>query len=181
MGWRFRQRIRIVPGIWLNASKSGLSASIGSHGLTANFNPARRGIRVTESIPGTGLSYSQTLGGDRRSIQQAGCSTTQRKGCSWWLLIALAFVIWHVVAHAGKHDAAPTAAPAAFSRSEQWQHSGQRTNALESPPVNVPKAESVASGELPNRRLTPGDVFDVTVNDLRVRGYSRRVRNVPES
>jgi len=29
MGFRFRKRIRIVPGLWLNASKSGISASIG--------------------------------------------------------------------------------------------------------------------------------------------------------
>jgi hypothetical protein len=28
MGFRFRKRIRIIPGLWLNASKSGISASI---------------------------------------------------------------------------------------------------------------------------------------------------------
>jgi len=38
MGFRFRKRIRIVPGLWLNASKSGISASIGGHGATLNVN-----------------------------------------------------------------------------------------------------------------------------------------------
>ena len=32
MGFRFRKRIRIIPGLWLNASKSGISASVGGHG-----------------------------------------------------------------------------------------------------------------------------------------------------
>jgi hypothetical protein len=38
MGFRFRKRIRIIPGLWLNASKSGISASIGGHGGTLNVN-----------------------------------------------------------------------------------------------------------------------------------------------
>ncbi|MBW0000331.1 MAG: hypothetical protein JO015_14620 [Verrucomicrobia bacterium] len=34
---------------------------------------------------------------------------------------------------------------------------------------------------LPDPRLTPGDVFDVTAGDVCTPGYSRKVRNVPQS
>lgn len=56
MSWRFRRRFRLFPGLWLNLSKSGVSASVGGPGLTYNT----RG-RVTVSAPGTGLSYQHNL------------------------------------------------------------------------------------------------------------------------
>jgi hypothetical protein len=55
MGFRFRKRIRIIPGLWLNASKSGISASLGGHGLTTNIS--KKGVRETVGLPGTGISY----------------------------------------------------------------------------------------------------------------------------
>jgi hypothetical protein len=54
MGWRFRQSFSIVPGLRLNLSKSGLSASIGSSPFTLNVGP--HGLMGTASIPGTGLA-----------------------------------------------------------------------------------------------------------------------------
>lgn len=55
MGWRFRQSFTIVPGLRLNLSKSGLSASIGGAPFTMNVGP--RGAMGTASLPGTGISY----------------------------------------------------------------------------------------------------------------------------
>jgi hypothetical protein len=55
MGWRFRQSFTIVPGLRLNLSKSGLSASIGGAPFTFNVGP--HGLTGTASLPGTGLSY----------------------------------------------------------------------------------------------------------------------------
>lgn len=55
MGWRFRQSFSIVPGLRLNLSKSGLSASIGGAPFTLNVGP--RGLMGTASIPGSGISY----------------------------------------------------------------------------------------------------------------------------
>jgi hypothetical protein len=55
MGWRFRQSFTVVPGLRLNLSKSGLSASIGGAPFTLNVGP--HGLTGTASIPGTGLSY----------------------------------------------------------------------------------------------------------------------------
>lgn len=56
MGFRFRQSIRLFPGVRLNFSKTGTSVSIGGKGATTNIS--NRGVRNTVSLPGTGLSYS---------------------------------------------------------------------------------------------------------------------------
>jgi hypothetical protein len=58
MGFRFRKRIRILPGIWLNLSKRGTSASFGGKGLNMNVKEGK--VRTTASLPGTGLSYRTT-------------------------------------------------------------------------------------------------------------------------
>lgn len=68
MGFRFRRRLRIVPGLWLNISKSRISTSIGRRGMTLNLT--RRGARPTVGIPGTGLSWRgrrMPFGGGRGS------------------------------------------------------------------------------------------------------------------
>jgi hypothetical protein len=57
MGWRFRKSFTVVPGLRLNLSKSGLSASIGGAPFTLNVGP--RGLMGTASVPGTGISYRQ--------------------------------------------------------------------------------------------------------------------------
>jgi len=54
---RFRRRIKLLPGLWLSASKSGLSASMGKPGATLNVG-GRGGPRVTVGASGTGLRYS---------------------------------------------------------------------------------------------------------------------------
>ncbi|MCL3500111.1 DUF4236 domain-containing protein [Klebsiella pneumoniae] len=56
MGFRFRKRIRIAPGLAINISKSGVSTSIGPKGATTNISG--RGIKTTVGIPGSGLSYT---------------------------------------------------------------------------------------------------------------------------
>lgn len=58
VGFRFRRRITIGPGLRLNLSKSGVSASVGRRGLWFTAGP--RGTRETVGIPGSGLSYTQT-------------------------------------------------------------------------------------------------------------------------
>ncbi len=76
MGFRFWRRIRIVPGVTLNLSKSGGSLSFGARG--AHFTVGPHGKRVTAGIPGTGLFYTSTLpggkhdGGDRKISKHSG-------------------------------------------------------------------------------------------------------------
>ncbi|MEZ5851958.1 MAG: DUF4236 domain-containing protein [Hyphomicrobiaceae bacterium] len=60
MGVRFQKRIRIFPGVYINLSKSGVSASVGGKGATVNVNAAGKRM-VTFGIPGTGLSYRAPL------------------------------------------------------------------------------------------------------------------------
>lgn len=64
MGWRFRQSFRLIPGVRLNLSKSGLSCSIGGTPLTLNVGPA--GVYGTASLPGTGISYRHRFDASER-------------------------------------------------------------------------------------------------------------------
>jgi hypothetical protein len=57
MGLRFRKSLRILPGVCLNFSKSGVSASLGVRGATVNIGP--RGTKYTVGLPGTGFSFSE--------------------------------------------------------------------------------------------------------------------------
>lgn len=61
MGFRFQKRISILPGVRLNLSKSRISTSLGGKGATVNVGPDGKPM-VTVGIPGTGMSYRQSLG-----------------------------------------------------------------------------------------------------------------------
>jgi Protein of unknown function (DUF4236) len=60
MGWRFRKSFKLIPGVRLNLSKSGLSCSVG--GAPFTLNVGQRGIYGTASVPGTGISFRQHFG-----------------------------------------------------------------------------------------------------------------------
>ena len=60
MSWRFRRTFKVIPGLRLNLSKSGLSASIGGAPFTLNLGP--HGAMGTASLPGTGISYRHHFG-----------------------------------------------------------------------------------------------------------------------
>jgi hypothetical protein len=59
MGFRFRRSIRLLPGVRLNFSRSGVSTSLGVRG--ASVTVGRRGVRANVGLPGTGISYSTRL------------------------------------------------------------------------------------------------------------------------
>ncbi|EHK1058478.1 DUF4236 domain-containing protein [Salmonella enterica] len=57
MGFKFRKRIKIAPGVYINIGKSGItSATIGKRGASVNIG--KKGVKATSGIPGTGLSYT---------------------------------------------------------------------------------------------------------------------------
>ena len=58
MGWRFRKRIKLAPGLHVNLGMKGLSFTVGGAPVSMNFG--RRGRRTTVSLPGTGLSFVAT-------------------------------------------------------------------------------------------------------------------------
>lgn len=57
MGFRFRRRVTIAPGISLNISKSGLGISAGPRGAKIGVGP--RGVHRSVGIPGTGLHWRE--------------------------------------------------------------------------------------------------------------------------
>ena len=60
-GLRFQKRIRLLPGVRINLSKSGASASVGPRG--ADVKIGRSGVTTHAGIPGTGVSYRRRIGG----------------------------------------------------------------------------------------------------------------------
>ena len=79
MGWRFRNSIRLMPGVRLNISKSGISTSLGPRGATLNIG--KRGTRATVGLPGSGISHSQMLTSSAKAGFDASSSPTKKSGC----------------------------------------------------------------------------------------------------
>ena len=93
MGFRFRKSIKLFPGVRLNLSKSGVSASIGGKGATINLS--ERGARGTVGIPGTGISYSEDLATPVHTERpeptpRTGMSTAAAIG---WVFVVLCFLV----------------------------------------------------------------------------------------
>ena len=61
MGWRYRKRIKILPGIHINISKSGISTNVGVKGASVTFGP--NGTHVNTGFPGTGLYRRDRISG----------------------------------------------------------------------------------------------------------------------
>ena len=81
MGFRFRKSIKIAPGVRVNLSRRGVSTSIGPRG--AKLNVGRQGVRATVGLPGTGISYSKTIGTRKRTTRRknsAAITTVRRVG-----------------------------------------------------------------------------------------------------
>lgn len=82
MPFRFRRTVRLLPGVRLNVSKSGLSTSFGGRGGRVTLGHGK--TRTTVGLPGTGLSYTATS------------STRSGKGAprmTWWARLLLAIAI----------------------------------------------------------------------------------------
>jgi tetratricopeptide (TPR) repeat protein len=82
VGFRYRKSIKIVPGVRLNLSKSGVSTSIGRRGATVNVGHGR--VKTTVGLPGTGMSYSKSTATSARSknaaaVRQQTARATQPK------------------------------------------------------------------------------------------------------
>ena len=58
VGFRFQRRVKILPGLAINISKSGVGFSVGGRGFHAGIDS--KGRRYTSaSLPGTGISWRQ--------------------------------------------------------------------------------------------------------------------------
>lgn len=61
MGIRFRKYITVIPGVKINLSKSGVSATIGPKGASVNIG--KNGAFINAGIPGTGIFMRERLSG----------------------------------------------------------------------------------------------------------------------
>src|ERR1017187_390675 len=61
MSWRFRKSFKVIPGVRLNLTARGLSATFGAAPFSINVGP--RGVYRNVSIPGTGIWDRQRIGG----------------------------------------------------------------------------------------------------------------------
>lgn len=59
MSWRFRKTFKLLPGVKLNLTRHGLSATLGAAPFSLNVGP--RGVYRNVSIPGTGLWSRERL------------------------------------------------------------------------------------------------------------------------
>ena len=113
MGFRFRKSIKLLPGVKLNISKSGLSTSIGGPGATVNFS--KRGTRRTVGLPGTGLSFvsqSTNSGSDATPSAPQSGSRAALKGCGFFSLLMLGFGALVSVLTSGGTEHDPNLPPA---------------------------------------------------------------------
>lgn len=96
MGLRFRRSIKLFPGLRLNLTTRGVSATIGPRG--ANVSAGPRGTYANVGIPGTGLSARERLDGPPSDGQAPTGSTApaRRSTIAPWLvlLVIIAFVLW---------------------------------------------------------------------------------------
>jgi hypothetical protein len=61
MSWRFRKTFKVFPGVKLNLTARGLSATLGASPFSVNIGP--RGVYRNVRIPGTGIWDRQRIGG----------------------------------------------------------------------------------------------------------------------
>jgi hypothetical protein len=92
MGFRFRKTITVVPGVRLNLSKTGASVSVGEDGATLNIG--RRGARSTLGLPGSGLSYSETVRyADRKTLSRGGFARFLKPSAGGVAMVAVVAIL----------------------------------------------------------------------------------------
>lgn len=63
---KFRKRVKVFPGFYLNFSNAGVSSTIGVKGASINFS--KKGTYLNTGIPGTGFYNRQKIGGESNPI-----------------------------------------------------------------------------------------------------------------
>lgn len=60
MNLRFRKRIKLFPGVYINIGKCGVSTSVGVNGAHVTVGNGK--TRATVGVPGSGLSSTTIIG-----------------------------------------------------------------------------------------------------------------------
>ena len=97
MGLRFRRRLRIFPGLWLNVSKRSGSLSAGGRDVPVNVSP--KGHQETISAPGNG----RELRTRRRPIGRFGRPAAAPSGSITTAHIVSVIIIALLILYALQH------------------------------------------------------------------------------
>jgi hypothetical protein len=85
MSFRFQRRIKILPGLRLNVSKTGISWTVGTRGASVTARDGK--LTGNVGIPGTGLSYRKRLElPESETDSQQTQTEPQRSSAPSWLL-----------------------------------------------------------------------------------------------
>ena len=77
MAFRFFKRVQILPGVYLNFGKHGVSVSIGPRGCKTTIGT--KGVKQSIGIPGTGIRYETGYRMiQQKSIPSSGSIDTQQ-------------------------------------------------------------------------------------------------------
>lgn len=109
MGWRFRRSAKILPGVRLNFSKSGISTTLGPNGATLNVG--KKGVTRTVGIPGTGISHSQLL--SRASDDDGHETSPKQGGCGCGTISAFGLILFILATCFSPDPSSETAKPPA--------------------------------------------------------------------
>ena len=102
MGFRFRNIIKLMPGLRLNISKSGISATVGVRGACVNVGA--KGTFLNVGVPGTGVSYRNRIGPAEDGAREIPAADNQQPENSSFslvrvmalvaIIIVIAIVVW---------------------------------------------------------------------------------------
>ncbi len=91
MSFRFRKSVKIAPGVKLNFNKKSTGITFGGKGFHYTVN--NKGKRTTSvGVPGTGLYYSNTSGGNK-DMSSTNKSADNKRSLPWYLNILLFFLL----------------------------------------------------------------------------------------
>jgi hypothetical protein len=110
MGLRFRRSIKLLPGIRVNFGLSRASLSIGRRGLT--YNIGSKGSRVTVGIPGSGISYTQSIPHQNPASLMSNVVPSRRRFSATPLIIVAFLVGLYYLATHSADDKSPLPATA---------------------------------------------------------------------
>ncbi|WP_353158421.1 DUF4236 domain-containing protein [Myroides odoratus] len=75
MAWSYRRRIKVIPGIHLNISKSGISTSVGIKGASLTFR--KSGTYLNTSIPGLGIYNREKISFNNNNTVDTSLSSSE--------------------------------------------------------------------------------------------------------
>ncbi|MEM8745737.1 MAG: DUF4236 domain-containing protein [Actinomycetota bacterium] len=79
MGFRYRKSIKVMPGVRMTVSKSGVSTSVGGRGARVTRTASGR-VTKTVGVPGTGISKTSSVSAGKKGQPSAAASSPAKPG-----------------------------------------------------------------------------------------------------